>query len=328
VAGAGEAAVKPDVSVVVATFNRARRLESLLEGLRRQRYPLDRFEVVIVDDGSSDETAEVLDRERRPGELALRAVTRNESSGPATARDEGWRAAAADLIAFTDDDCVPDRDWLAAGVRACAENPGGIVQGRTEPLPEELGRLGPFSRTISVPRPDATFQTCNVFYPRALLERLGGFDTQGFDRAPGGEDSDLAWRAIEAGTRTTFAESATVYHAVNQLGPVGKLRVAARWTTPMLAYARHAELRRARFVRGIFWKPSHYLLVRALLAALLPRRWRLVRVWLAGPYAVHLAQRGRIEGGGLPLAPYFALHDLVELTAVARAAVRYRTPML
>ncbi len=319
---------KPDVSVIVATFNRAERLRRLLDGLRRQTHGLNRFEVLIVDDASTDDTPSILERERQRGELLLEVISGRSRTGPARARDAGWRAAAGSVIAFTDDDCVPDPDWLAAGLRACSRNRGAIVQGRTDPSPDELDRLGPFSRTISVAEPDPAFQTCNVFYPRALLERVGGFDTEGFDRAPGGEDSDLAWRAIESGAETAFAEDAVVYHGVNELGPLGKLRVAARWTTPMLAYVRHGELRRAHFERGIFWKGSHYLLVRALVASVLPRRWRLLRAWLAAPYFVHLLERGRVEGGGVLLAPYFALHDLVELVAVSRAAIRYRTPML
>jgi GT2 family glycosyltransferase len=232
------------------------------------------------------------------------------------------------VVAFTDDDCVPAPEWLEAGLKATAASPGAIVQGRTEPAPWELDSAGPFSRTIDVPGPDPAFQTCNVFYPREVLERVDGFDTQGFGRSPGGEDSDLAWRAIESGAATAFAPDALVRHAVEDLGPVGKLRVAARWTTPMLAYARHRELRRAHFALGIFWKGSHYHLVRLLLALVLPRRLRPLRIWLARPYFVAVAERARCDGASPLMAPYYLVHDVVELGAVVRAAFRYRSPML
>jgi GT2 family glycosyltransferase len=284
--------------------------------------------VVVVDDASTDGTAAMLAEEQERQRLSLLVVRREVPGGPASAREEGWRAGGGAVIAFTDDDCVPQPDWLEAGLRALAANPGAIVQGRTQPAPWELDQAGSFSRTIDVPERDPAFQTCNVFYPREVLERVDGFDTDAFGRSPGGEDSDLAWRAIESGAPTTFAPDALVHHAVSDLGPIGKLRVAARWTTPMLAYVRHEELRRAHFALGIFWKGSHYHLVRLLIALVLPRRLRLLRVWLARPYFVAVSQRARLDGASLLVAPYYLLHDLVELGAVVRAAIRYRSPML
>jgi GT2 family glycosyltransferase len=309
--------------VVAATHNRADHLAAMLEGLRRQERSPD--EVVVVDDGSTDQTASVLAREERKGGLPLVIIRRAHAGGPATAREQGWREARGDLIAFTDDDCVPHPGWLAAGDRASAEHPGAFVQGRTEP---EHERRGPFARTLHVDRLAPSFPTCNMFYPRAVLERIGGFDDETFGRQPGGEDCDLAWRAIEAGAPPVFAPDAIVRHAVYEAGPLGKLRVAARWTTPMVAYARHPALRQAQFVHGIFWKHIHYLLARAIVGFLLPTRWSLLRNWLMYPYLKNVWARGRLEGGGLLLAPYFILHDLIEMWAVARAAIRTRTPML
>lgn len=318
----------PRVSVIVATHNRSGRLRDLLAALRAQKLPAGEFEVVVVDDGSTDETGAVLTEETAKGGIELTVLCREHRAGPATARDLGWRAGSAPLIVFTDDDCVPHREWLAAMLRAAAAHPGAIVQGRTEPMPWEADRAGPFSRTIDVPALDPSFQTCNIAYPRAVLERVGGFDRAAFGRSPGGEDSDLAWRAIEAGVRPTFAADAVVYHAVEDLGPIGKLRVAARWTTPMLTYVRHPELRRAHFVKGVFWKGSHYHLARALIAAVVPRRLRWLGPWLLGPYVTELRERMRRERASVFVAPYMWLHDAVEMWTVARAALRYRWPML
>ena len=313
----------PEVSVVVSTRNRAERLRALLDSLREQSFD-GRFEVVVVDDGSTDHTPDVL-RESAAG-LDLRTIRRERSGGPAVGREEGWRAAAAPLIAFTDDDVVASREWLAEGVRAAREHPGALVQGRTEPNPGELDQLGPFSRTLEVTTLGPWFQTCNIFFPRELLERLDGFDAS--FRNPGGEDTDLAWRALDAGAGAVFAERALNWHAVARLGPLGKLRVAARWHYAVQVFAKHPERRAGLLEKRIFWKGSHYLLVRALLALLLPRRLYVLRAWLAWPYFHHLRWRGRTEGGGLLLAPYYLVHDLVELWAIARGAARYRVPML
>lgn len=313
----------PDVAVVVATRNRPDRLAALLEGLTRQTFPAERFEVVVVDDASSDRrTSGILDS--AAGRLPLRVLRREQAGGPGAARNDGWRAARAPLVAFTDDDCEVDPRWLEAGVAACVQDDGVVVvQGRTDPMPGE--REGPFTRTIEA-HGGPYFQTCNMFYPRSLLERLGGFDAESHPRS--GEDTDLAWRAKAAGARVVYEPEARAWHAVNRLGPVGMLRVAARWSDSMRVYARFPELRREVFTYGIFWKGTHYLLVRALLALLVPRRLLVLRAWLANPYLALLVRRGRTEGGGPLLAPWYLLHDLVELVAVVRGAVRERRLML
>lgn len=315
------------VSVVVATHDRAERLGALLASLRRQTLPATDFEVLVVDDGSTDGTPSVLEREQSRGALALRTLRRPRAGGPAAARNDGWRAARAPLIAFTDDDCVAEPGWLDALAAAAHDHRGAVVQGRTEPNPVELDQWGTFSRSLAVRRKGPWYQTCNILYPRELLERLGGFDASAYS-GPGGEDTDLAWRALELGRETVYVDEARVLHAVSHLGPVGKLRVAWRWTETMRVFARYPELRRTELKRRVFWKETHYLLLRVLVAALLPRRLRPVRQWLAFPYLRHLRDRGRHEGGGLLAAPYFTLHDLVELVAVVRGAVRYRVLVL
>ena len=323
------AAEPPAASVVVATFERADRLARLLAALRAQTLAPDRFEVIVVDDASGDRTAGLLDRDRAAGGLDLRPIRRARNGGWAAAREDGRRAARAEIVAFTDDDCLPDPGWLEAGLAACAANPGAIVQGRTVRDGEEWAALSAtrraFARTLEVTAPDPHFQTCNVFYPRELIELVGGFDVERFTRVPG-EDADLAWRAIEAGAPTAFAPAARVRHAVEPLGALGKLRVAAG--ADLRVYARHPGLREAYFTRRFFWKGSHYFLARALAGAALPRRLLPIRAWLAVPYAVHLVERGRVEGGGPLLAPYYLLHDLIELAAAARSALRYRAPTL
>jgi hypothetical protein len=119
-----------------------------------------------------------------------------------------------------------------------------------------------------------------------------------------------------------------VFHAVERLGPVGKLRSATRWSETVQLYSRHPELRRAQLTFGVFFTGAHYLLVRAVVALLLPRRLWPLRRWLASAYVVHLLSRGREEGGGIRHAPFFVLYDIVELVTVLRGAVRYRTLVL
>jgi glycosyltransferase involved in cell wall biosynthesis len=317
------------VSVVVATRNRAERLRFLLDALEQQTLDRRAWEVVIVDDASDDGvTRKVLAHAEVSGLLDLRIIRLERRSGPATAREAGWRAARGDLVAFTDDDCEPTPSWLEAASAAARLDPGAFVQGRTLPNPREAASGGPFSRTIEVDRPDPHFHTCNIVYPRWLLEAVGGFDTAAFGTEPGGEDSDLAWRAIAAGARPTFSREALVFHAVCDLGPIGKLRVAARWTTPMRAFVIHPGLRRAGFVYGVFWKREHLWLLALIAGVLLPRRLRGLRAALMLPALRSAYGRAISSGSGPHLAPYFLLHDTVETFAVARAGIRYRRVML
>jgi glycosyltransferase involved in cell wall biosynthesis len=316
---------EPDISVVVSTRDRAPQLARLLESLRRQTLDAEEFEVVVVDDGSRDATPDVLARETRRGELQLRMVRLADARGPAAGRNAGWRAARAQVIAFTDDDCEADACWLEALLASARENPDTIVQGRTDPATAEIDAAGVFIRTLAVTGPGPFFHTCNIAYRRALLEELGGFD-EGTFGPPGGEDTDLAWRAIARGAQTMFADDARVRHAVNYLGPIGGLRLALRWSDTMAVFGRHAAMRE-RLHRGLFWKRSHELLFRALLGAALARRFP-PAVLLAYPYLRDAVLRTRKTGSDPIYVPYVVLQDLVEAYATLRGALRHRVLVL
>ena len=324
-----------DVTVVAATHNRADRLAALLDALRAQTLDGERFNVVIVDDASGDDTARVLAAAQERGDLALTVLRHETGRGPAAARNAGWRAAQTPVIAFTDDDCRPSPDWLQAGLAAMAATANGtreaIVQGLTAPDPQEADRLGPFTRSLNVPALDHWYATANMFYSRATLERLGGFDETTFSR-PGGEDTDLAWRAIGDGVPAAFSADARVWHAVHELGPLQRLRFATRWDETMAVFGRYPELRRRTLVRGLFWKESHYHLARTVAGLLLPGRLRLIGAYFAYRYALLLWRRahwhGDGKGGGPLLVPYYLAENVVELATALRGAVRYRTPVL
>lgn len=309
---------KPDVTVAIATRDRHDLLADLLESLREQSIAPGRFEVIVVNDGSTDGTADLLARELERGDLALKVIDRG-GGGPAAARNAAWLAASAPVIAFTDDDCRATRDWLEAGLAAAGKHPGAIVQGRTEPRPDQLHLHSPFSRTQDIRGAGPLYETCNIFYPRDLLERVGGFAEDVF-KMPAGEDTDLAWRALELGGTAVYAPDAIVQHAVLVDGPVGTLRHAVRWRTGMAVYARHPGLRRAHLRRGLFWSPTHEQFMLFALGLMLRRRSRLLALLLCRPYLVRLMKRRT----GPLLAPYILLVDLVEIGSVAVGAARSR----
>jgi glycosyltransferase involved in cell wall biosynthesis len=315
-----------EVSVVIATRNRARRLEAALASLRAQT--LGAFEVIVVDDDSSDDTARVLEAERARGALALNVLPHGRGGGPGAVRNTGWPQARGRLVAFTDDDCEADPRWLEALLDAWQEEPLRFVQGSTTPIEAEAHEQGPLTYTYDIRALDVNFPCCNMAYPKALLERLGGFDADVFPRT--GEDCDLAWRAIAAGAQPVFAGAARVRHAVVHMDRAGALRRAWRWGAAMPAFARHPELRRRRLHDRLFYNWSHYYLLRLALALALPRGralWAL-KWWLGHRY---VEDRRWAPGAERPSAAALAWNlvvDSVETAGVTAASVRNGTLVL
>src|SRR3954453_23845971 len=277
-------ASRPEVSVVVPSHERGTRLRWLLNALEEQTLPRSQWELVVVFD-STDDTEELV----RTHPLAPRYVRLTPGTGtPSRQRNAGWREARAPLIAFTDDDCRPDREWLARMVQIAAGNPGAIVQGRVRPDPFETDILAaPHARTIEVDPPGPFAQTCNVLYPRELLERVGGFE-ESFPLMSG-EDTDLYERAREAGAAYVGAPDALVYHAVESSSLIGALRRSIRWQHLAYVVKRHPHVRERLDLR-VFWRRSHTLLALAVGGALAARSVRPAAA-LTLPYLAHVVRR-------------------------------------
>src|SRR4051812_11116946 len=186
----------PEISVVVPSHDRPLRLRWLLNGLAEQTLDRHRFEVVVCHDSGGPETAELLRTHPLARAGALRQIEASPS-GAGHKRNRAWRAARASTIAFTDDDCRPATDWLERALAAGRATPGAILQGTTLPDPEEhtISRHAPWTASQAIRPPVPQAQTCNVVYPREVLERLGGFD----ETMLTAEDTELAERARAAG---------------------------------------------------------------------------------------------------------------------------------
>jgi GT2 family glycosyltransferase len=318
----------PTAAVVVATYNRSGSLPRLFAGLEAQRR-VGEFEVVVVNDGSSDDTASVLRTLARRVPFNVLTIDLPSNAGPATARNAGWRATGAPVVAFTDDDCVPTPDWLAHLLDNAQSH--DIVQGRTVPDPAQRDKLGPFSRTLDISSENGYYQTCNIAYRREVLESLDGFHEE--FRFPAGEDTDLAWRAKEAGATTVFAPDAVVHHDVRPSDFMVALRDSWRWQSAAHAVSRHPGLREA-FASRYFWRPSHRVAVRAAAGvALIGAAPTSRRAWLAGlaltaPYIRYRTATAPLPGAGprrrwLLLPAAFAV-DSAEVVACLVGSVKHR----
>jgi glycosyltransferase involved in cell wall biosynthesis len=318
----------PAVTVAVSTHGRAALLPRLLGGLAAQELPADRFEVVIVDDGSPDGTAAVLEDLAAGLPFELRILRHGRNRGAAAGRNTAWRAARAPVVAFTDDDCVPTPGWLAAGLTALEAGEGTFVVGRTEPDPSEAHWLDrPFSRSLTVDGP-RFFETCNVFYRRGDLEEVGGLD----ERFSTGEDTDLGLRMVEAGRTPVWAPDALVRHRVRPPDLRAHLREARHWSDLVLVLRRHPGRRGDLVHRRWFWKRTHPPTVAALagiVAAVLarsPRPLALVAWWVVHRLLVEPpcpGPRRRVVA-----LPGTFLADAAEVEAMVRGSLRHRRVLL
>jgi len=243
-----------EISVVIATRNRAELLYRCLTALLGQTLPLERFEVIVIDDGPSEATRQAVQQiaERGRGRMTLRYRKSKGTRGPAGARNVGWRASTAELIAFTDDDTVPDADWLAEGCFAM-QGRAAAVSGRTS-VPCR-GRPTDHARnTLGLEA--AEFVTANAFVRRSALEAVGGFDER-FTRA-WREDSDLHFSLIERFGPIGRAPKAVVLHPVRPAAWGVSIGQQANVCFDALLYRKHPALYRERIRHRPPWL---YLLI-------------------------------------------------------------------
>jgi GT2 family glycosyltransferase len=228
----------PSVSVVVPTKDRPRQLRECLQALGRLDYPRERLEVIVVDDGGTFDLGHV-------GEAVL--LRHQHSLGPGAARNTGAQAAEGDMLAFTDDDCLPERDWLRELMAAVAS--GSAAGGRTvnaltaNPYARASQHIQDLVYAHFNARPEAArfLASNNLALARDAFLELGGFDADRFPEAS--EDRDLCDRWLASGRTLRYAPGAVVHHA-HELDLAGFVR-------QHVAYGRGAaRYQRARAARG------------------------------------------------------------------------------
>jgi cellulose synthase/poly-beta-1,6-N-acetylglucosamine synthase-like glycosyltransferase len=289
------------------------------------------FDVVLVDDGSADDTWATIERLVASSMLPVHGIRMATQSGPAAARNAGWRAAKGSLVLFTDDDCVPQPRWLSILADALAEV--DVAQGCTQPDPEQLYLLGPFARTMEVRSETGYYQTCNVGYRRSVLQAVDGFDDELWQA---GEDIDLAIRAVAAGASTAFCSQAVVHHDVRPSSLRAQLRGTPRWAGVVLAVRKQPVLRERLFHR-VLWKRAHAPAVVAAAGLLALVAGRSASARAAGAIALLPYVRHRLAIEPLPhtdptervaLLPHALVADLAEVAVLAAASARYRCLVL
>ncbi|HWW53194.1 MAG TPA: glycosyltransferase family A protein [Acidimicrobiales bacterium] len=269
----------PEISVVVPTFNRGVLLDQVITCLEKQTLSSEQFEVIVVDDGSTDDSPAVLARLATTTSLRLRTI-RTRNQGAAKARNLGWRSSTAPFIAFLDDDCVAERGWLEAGLAMLCSKPSlGIVQGRTV-IPEGTV-LSAWTVTREVRWPSVYFESHNIFYRRAALAQTHGFDE---NLRIYGEDTALGWEVMSHGWERAFADDATVVHKADERGVRWHIRYSYTAERNLIGVAAMFP----EFRRSGFWRPwafqRHHAHYAVALAGLGLSLWRRPFFLLVLPY--------------------------------------------
>lgn len=245
-------------TVVVPTYRRPEFLNRCLAALVAQDVDPAAYEIIVADDAVSPETERQVNGWAERTGRAVSYVPVMGAHGPAAARNAGWRKARGAIVAFTDDDCMPDPGWLAAGT-AIFEDPAivaacgrVVVPLRPRPTDYELDAAG---------LETADFVTANCFCRLESLRAVGGFDER--FTAAWREDSDLEFRLISNGAgRVVKAPRAVVVHPVRPARWGVSLVQQSKAFFDALLYKKHPELYRTRIRKTPPW--NYYLIVLGL----------------------------------------------------------------
>lgn len=268
-------AANPIVSVIVPTFNRRKLLRDLLESLGRQGASPECFEILIMDNGSSDGTsAEIADFQASHPDLDVRFHVMEENRGPAISRNRGAQLARGEILFFTDSDVFVREDWIERGLAVFTGDPElAMVSGPTVDKPNQ--RHSFFSvGTSNLYLENPIYPTSNVIYRKPVFEAAGGFDQATCYGDCAGvplecSDVDLAWKVIGEGGRTRFLPELVVYHEV-------RVEPLLRWMATQLRVLyipmivrRHPATRKSFLWYGPFAAPENFLFYIALASVVL-----------------------------------------------------------
>lgn len=219
------------LTVVVPTLGRDELLHSLLNALEAQTLSRERWTLVVSFDGAAPSAA-IGQRLRAMGATATVSY---ERKGPGAARNLGARQATGDVLAFTEDDCVPAPNWLATAVGRLEREPDlDVLEGATC-LPDGTPARRRHGDRLS-------WLPTNLFVRRDFFERIGGYCERFFDARRGiyfREDSDFGFTALEAGARVTHDSTPHVMHPREHRGWLDPIRWARRYEMDPLLALRH-----------------------------------------------------------------------------------------
>jgi cellulose synthase/poly-beta-1,6-N-acetylglucosamine synthase-like glycosyltransferase len=199
----------PSVSVIVPAYNAENTISTCLEHLSNQSYPKASYEIIVVDDGSTDSTCDLIKK--------FNVKYRGQANqGPASARNTGVRESVGDIILFTDSDCIPELNWIEEMVAPFQDSDIAGVKGAYRTKQKELtarfaqaefeDRYDLLQKSVWIDMVD----TYSAAFRKDVFLSAGGFD-ENFPVA-NNEDTDLSYRLFSNGYKLVFTPRACVYH--------------------------------------------------------------------------------------------------------------------
>lgn len=251
------------VSILICTRNRAAKLPHTLEAIRALEVPAGaEYELIVVNNGSTDATAQICERYRECFGGRLRTIFLAEP-GLGRARNAALAVATGEIIAFTDDDVVPQADWLLVICREFAADPElSLISGRVEladplDLPISIRRSTGRAEFTSLGDAFSLLIGCNFAFRRGLLGRIGLFDPDfgAGARFPSSEDSDFYYRAWRAGKRLVYVPSMFVQHDHGRRFPEAWVKITRNYIIGRGAfYAKHSLRRDKTVIKEMYWE--------------------------------------------------------------------------
>lgn len=243
------------ITIVIPAFNEGKNIIECVRSLKAQDFPENDFEIIVVDNNSTDNTLELI-------KTLNITYTVEYKKGPAAAKNAGIKMATGNIIAFVDGDCVADRNWLKEIVTGFKDVNTGCVAGEImamehenmAPLEKFLIKKGHLSQNQHVEDPFLPFAaTANAAYRKEVFNQIGLFDEELFV----GEDADLSWR-MQLFTRykLTYIPDAIIFHPYES-SPKGLFRQKRRHAYgSVMLYKKYKKYQRGevKSLRETYWE--------------------------------------------------------------------------
>lgn len=243
-----------EISVVIPTYRRPELLIRCLDAISKQRLAHTDFEVIVVSDGPDEKTEQALKNWVGAHQLNLAYLHHPGQKGPAAARNLGWTNAEANLVAFTDDDCIPDENWLQAFVTIADQQQSIAFTGRTiVPVADKPSDFAINTAQLQ----QAEFITANCACTKDALLRVSGFDER--FRLAWREDSDLQFRLLLNRIPIISCENAIVIHPVRHVPWGISLKEQKKGIYDALLFKKYPMLYRNRIRRYPVW--NYYITI-------------------------------------------------------------------
>lgn len=322
-----------EVSIVIPTYNREASLKETLESLFAQTYPANKYEILVCDDNSSDNTEETVKELMHKTQHNLRYIkVKSEIKGPGKVRNAGIKESSCGIIGFTDDDCIVSKNWIETAVDCFKKNKEICgVYGTVTTVGNCKNKKFTIPRGIEVSRDDGSYVTPNVFYKKQVLLDVGLFDTDMRYM----QDIELGWRVKKRGP-IIFEPSLHVDHKVLCASIKTYLRRLKVTEYRVLMFHKHPDqMKEERLILGHFYRKNPIYVVSVFLCFvsffLNSKLFMLFLLITLGTYLwVHVFIDAHLEKYPMRLAliPLNTIRDIIRFSYSLKASLKYKCLVL